>query len=102
MLGAALVLTAVNLLSRRYAGPTASENEVVVKAAEYDELKEKVTTMTQKNTSLQKQVNDLSSQVNTLNTRNSTLQKENTKLKSDVASYKPDAERWRRQLQLNN
>ena len=102
MLGAALVLTAVNFLGRRNAGPTASENEVVVKAAEYDELKSKVTTMTQKNTSLQKQVNDLSSQVNTLNTRNSTLQKENTKLKSDVASYKPDAERWRRQLQLNN
>ena len=102
MLGAALVLTAVNFLGHRNAAPTVSDNEVVVKAAEYDELKEKVTTMTQKNTSLQKQVNDLSSQVNTLNTRNSTLQKENTKLKSDVASYKPDAERWRRQLQLNN
>lgn len=102
MLGAALVLTAVNFLGHRYSGPSASANEVVVKAAEYDELKNKVSTMTQKNTSLQKQVNDLTGQVNTLNSRNSTLQKENSKLRSDVASYKPDAERWRRQLQLAN
>ena len=102
MLGAAIVLTAVTFWGNRNSGPSVSAGEVIVKAAEYDELKNKVSTMTQKNTSLQKQVNDLTGQINTLNSRNSTLQKENSKLRSDVASYKPDAERWRRQLQLTN
>lgn len=103
MLVAAIVLTAVNFLGHRNGGAVVpAENEVIVNAGEYKELKDKVTNMTQKNAALQKQLNELNTRVNTLNSRNSSLQKENSTLKSEVASYKPDAERWRRQLQLND
>lgn len=58
------------------------------------ELQEQVKT-------LKNQVADLKSQVGTLTQKNNSLQKENTNLKAQVASYKPDAERWRRQLEVN-
>ncbi len=96
MLAASIVLAAVSFSGR---GNESSGSETGTSAVE--EMTVKVEELTQKNEALQKQVNDLGSQVNTLNSKNATLQKEKAKLQSDVNSYKPDAERWRRQMQMN-
>lgn len=63
-------------------------------SATVNDLQEQVKT-------LKKQVTDLRSQVSTLTQKNNSLQNENSNLKTQVASYKPDAERWRRQLEMN-
>ena len=96
MLAASIVLSAVSL-SGRGKGPAVPETDT----SAVEEMAAKVDELTKTNEALQKQVNDLGSQVNTLNSKNATLQKEKAKLQSDVNSYKPDAERWRRQMQLN-
>lgn len=91
--------------------------------ARVEQLENEVQSLTTKNTSLQKQVNDMKSQVSSstqnksalqkqvddLTRKNAnqssqitTLQRENASLKSQVNSYKPDAERWRRQMEINN
>ena len=68
--------------------------ETVVDREEVNKLNNKVTTLTQQN-------NDLQGQVNTLKQKNSSLQSEVSSLKKQVDEYKPDAERWRRQMNLN-
>ena len=47
------------------------------------------------------QVDDLTRKNANQATQITTLQRENASLKSQVNSYKPDAERWRRQLEVN-
>jgi len=96
MLAASIVLAAVSFSGR---GNESAVSETASSAVE--EMTVKVDELTEKNEALQKQVNDLGTQVNTLKSQNATLQKDKAKLQSDVNSYKPDAERWRRQMQLN-
>ena len=50
--------------------------------------------------SLQNQLQEKENQINSLNRKVQSLQNENATLKSQVNSYKPDAERWRRQLEV--
>ena len=85
-------------------------------------LQNEVNALTTRNTSLQKQVNDMKGQVSSSSqnksalqkqiddltrkntnqaTQITTLQRENANLKNQVNSYKPDAERWRRQMEVN-
>ena len=104
MLVSAIVLAAFTFSRSRSSEPqptltsseTSTSNEVSTQA------NTQVDSLSRSNSELQRQINDLTRQVNTLNTRNSTLQRENTNLRNEVNSYKPDAERWRRQLELNN
>jgi len=58
-------------------------------------------TSNQSNSSLQKQVEDLKKQVSSQTNRINTLEKDNVSLKLQVESYRPDAERWRRQMEMN-
>jgi cell division protein FtsB len=55
----------------------------------------------QNNSTLQKQVDDLKKQVSSQTNKINTLEKDNVSLKLQVNSYKPDAERWRRQMEMN-
>ena len=66
-----------------------------------NDMKGQVSTSTQNKSALQKQVDDLTRKNANQATQITTLQKENANLKSQVNSYKPDAERWRRQLEVN-
>ena len=65
------------------------------------EMKGQVSTSAQNKNSLQKQIDDLTRRNANQATQISTLQKENSNLKNQVNSYKPDAERWRRQMEMN-
>lgn len=56
---------------------------------------------TQSNSTLQKQVEDLKKQVSSQTNRINTLEKDNVSLKLQVNSYKPDAEKWRRSIEMN-
>jgi serine/threonine-protein kinase len=67
-----------------------------------NDLKSKENSLTQTNSSLRKQVDDLKNQVSTQTSKINTLEKDNTNLRLQVNSYKPDAERWRRQMEVNN
>jgi len=100
MLVAAIVLAAGTFGKGRGAEPQAALTPSETGTAR--EVSTQVDSLSKSNSELQRQVNDLTRQVNTLNSRNSTLQRENTSLRNEVNSYKPDAERWRRQLELNN
>ena len=78
-------------------------------STQVDELNARIETLTQSNTNLQRQLDEQRRQINTLSTQNTTLSTENNTLRNNnrnlqnqVDSYKPDAERWRRQLELNN
>lgn len=93
MLAAAVILAAVTFLNKPEP-VVETRTEVVDNSAEVNALKKK-------NNEFQDQINSLNSQVKTLKSTNTSLQQENTKLKSEVSSLKPDAERWRRQLQMN-
>lgn len=66
-----------------------------------NDMKSQVSTSTQNKSSLQKQVDDLTRKNANQASQISNLQKENTSLKNQVNSYKPDAERWRRQMEVN-
>lgn len=66
-----------------------------------NDMKGQVSSSTQNRNNLQRQIDDLKRNNSSLETQISTLQKENSSLKSQVNSYKPDAERWRRQMEVN-
>ena len=73
-----------------------------------DDMKGQVSSSTQNRTNQQKQIDDLTqknrsqaSQITTLQNQINTLQRENTSLQNQVNSYRPDAERWRRQLEVS-
>ena len=66
-----------------------------------DDMKSQVSSSSQSRTNLQKQIDDLTRKNASQATQISTLQKENTTLRNQVNSYKPDAERWRRQMEVN-
>lgn len=66
-----------------------------------NDMKGQVTSSTQNKSALQKQVDDLTRKNANQASQISTLQKENANLKNQVNSYKPDAERWRRQMEIN-
>ena len=83
---------------------------------EVRELRTQIDSLNTVNSSLIKEINtlningggsearikELERKVRDLNAKNSELSNDNTRLKNEVDSYKPDAERWRRQLQLGN
>ncbi|MBQ4358422.1 MAG: protein kinase [Paludibacteraceae bacterium] len=113
----AFVWAGVSLYQKKHAAVPVQDNSRVV------QLEKEVNALTTRNSSLQKQVNDMKSQVSTSSQNKSALQKqvddltrknasqasqitslqrENANLKSQVNSYKPDAERWRRQMEVNN
>ena len=112
-----LILFGVSFYQKKHTSAPRVDNSRV------EELENEVNALTTKNTSLQKQVNDMKSQVSSSSqnrsslqkqvddltrkntnqaTQISTLQRENASLKNQVNSYKPDAERWRRQMEINN
>ena len=73
-----------------------------------DDMKGQVSSSTQSRTNQQKQIDDLTqknraqaTQITTLQNQINSLQRENTSLQNQVNSYKPDAERWRRQMEVN-
>ena len=74
----------------------------VVDTTQIDNLSNQVQALTNTNNNLQRQLNELKTQNSTLSTENTTLKRNITTLQNQVNSYKPDAERWRRQLELNN
>ena len=76
--------------------------EPVVDTTQIDNLNKQIQSLNQTNTNLQRQLDDLKRQNSTLSTENNTLRRNNTNLQDQVNSYRPDAERWRRQLELNN
>lgn len=67
-----------------------------------NDMKSQVSSSTQNKSALQKQVDDLTRKNASQATQITNLQRENANLKSQVNSYKPDAERWRRQMEVNN
>lgn len=74
-----------------------------------NDLKSAESSSSSSNSNLRRQVNDLNRQVNdlknqnaTLTTRISSLERDNSNLRDQVNSYRPDAERWRRQMEVNN
>ena len=79
-----------------------NQPEPVVDMSQIDDLNNQVKSLTQTNTNLQRQLDELKNQNSTLSTENNTLRRNNTTLQNQVNSYRPDAERWRRQLELNN
>ena len=112
-----LVLVGVSLYQKKHTAKPVQDNTRV------EQLENEVSALTNKNNSLQKQVSDMKSQVSSSTQNKSALQKqvddltrknanqatqitnlqrENANLKSQVNSYKPDAERWRRQMEVNN
>ena len=66
-----------------------------------NEMKNQVSTSNQSKSTMQKQVDELKSKNATQASQISTLQRENSTLRNQVNSYKPDAERWRRQMEVN-
>ena len=73
-----------------------------------DDMRGQMSSSTQNRTNQQKQIDDLTqrnrtqaTQITNLQNQISTLQRENTSLKDQVNSYRPDAERWRRQMEVN-
>ena len=76
--------------------------EPVVDTTQINNLNKQIQSLNQTNTNLQRQLDDLKRQNSTLSTENNTLRRNNTTLQNQVNSYRPDAERWRRQLELNN
>ena len=113
----ALILAGYSFFQKKQTTAPSSNNTRV------EALKHEVDSLTTRNNTLQKQVNDMKSQVSSSTqnksalqkqvdeltrknanqaTQITTLQKENANLKNQVNSYKPDAERWRRQLEVNN
>lgn len=112
----AVVLAGFSFYQRKHTTPVQDNSRV-------EALENEVSSLTTKNTSLQKQVNDMKNQVSSSSqnksalqkqvddltrknanqaTQITTLQRENANLKNQVNSYKPDAERWRRQMEINN
>ena len=67
-----------------------------------NDLKSSEASLNNTNSSLRKQVDNLKGQNASLTLKVNNLEKENTTLRNQVNSYKPDAERWRRQMELNN
>ncbi len=74
-----------------------------------NDLKNTESSSNSSNATLRRQVNDLNKQVNdlkdqntTLSTRITDLERDNSNLRNQVNSYRPDAERWRRQMEVNN
>lgn len=111
MLAAAIFLAVSTFASRRnssdYSGYAAGSAQVEELTSQNAELRQQVDDLKRQASSsgsssaLQSQINDLQSQVNSLTQKNSSLQKENSSLRKQVNDYKPDAERWRRQMDLN-
>lgn len=66
-----------------------------------NDLKSKESSTSQSTSALRKQVDDLKREVSSQTNRINTLEKDNVSLKLQVNSYKPDAERWRRQMEMN-
>ena len=107
----AIFLAVSTFASRRnssdYSGYAAGSAQVEELTSQNAELRQQVDDLKRQASSsgsssaLQSQVNDLQSQVNSLTQKNSSLQKENSSLRKQVNDYKPDAERWRRQMDLN-
>ena len=100
LLISSLVLFGATMLNNR--NKSNNQPEPVVDMSQIDDLNNQVKSLTQINTNLQRQLDELKNQNSTLSTENSTLRRNNTTLQNQVNSYKPDAERWRRQLELNN
>ena len=67
-----------------------------------DDAKSQASSNSQSSNSLKRQVEELKTQNATLTTKVSTLEKNNADLQKQVNSYKSDAERWRRQMEMNN
>ncbi|MBO4843457.1 MAG: protein kinase [Bacteroidales bacterium] len=103
IISSALLISSLILFGATILNNKKVENpQPIVDTSQIDALNNQVQTLTRTNTSLQRQLEELKTQNNTLSTENSTLRKNNTTLQNQVNSYKPDAERWRRQLELNN
>ena len=66
-----------------------------------DDMRGQVSNSTQNRNNLQKQIDDLTRKNTNQATQINSLQRENASLKDLVNSYKPDAERWRRQMEIN-
>ena len=64
-------------------------------------MRGQVSGSSQNTANLQKQLEDLRSRNQTQATQITNLQRENKSLKDQVDSYKPDAERWRRYVEVN-
>ena len=89
----------VEELNRQVKSLTQSNSDL---RRQLNEAKSQVSSQSQSSSSLKKQVQDLKNQNSSLTTKVSTLEKNNSTLKKQVDSYKADAERWRRQMEMNN
>jgi len=73
-----------------------------------EDMRGQVSSSTQSRTNQQKQIEDLTqrnrtqaTQITNLQNQITSLQRENASLTNQVNSYRPDAERWRRQMEVN-
>ncbi len=121
----ALILAGVSFYQKRHAMQTQTPDNTRIESLQdeinalttrnnslqkqLDDMRGQVSSSTQNRTNQQKQIDDLTqknrsqaSQITTLQNQINTLQRENTSLQNQVNSYKPDAERWRRQMEVNN
>ena len=120
---ATAILTGVNLYSNKARSTKGSTTTRMVELerlndalkASNDSLQAQVGVMrgqvsnsTQNRNNLQGQIDNLtrvnanqSNQISSLQNQVSSLQRENSSLKDQVNSYRPDAERWRRQMEVN-
>lgn len=107
MLAGAIVLMLLTYIGKNGKGGAsdgkALTEEVERLKAENATLQTDITNLKKKSGqtgTLQNQLQEKESQISSLNKKVQSLQSENASLKSQVASYKPDAERWRRQLEV--
>ena len=90
--------TKVEALEKEVSALTTKNNNL---QKQVNDMKGQVSSSTQNKSALQKQVDDLTRKNANQASQITTLQRENTNLKNQVNSYKPDAERWRRQMEVN-
>ena len=107
MLAGSIVLMLVTFMGRKgkdeSTGGKALTEEVERLKAENSSLRSDITSLKKRSgqsASLQNQLQEKENQISSLNKKVQSLQSENATLKNQVNSYKPDAERWRRQLEV--
>ena len=105
MLSAAIILSIITYSNRNRSNDDVSsvlltELDSLKRANSY--LQDEIITLNSAVSIPESRIKQLEDNIKDLNARNSALTRENANLKNEVDSYKPDAERWRRQLQLDN